>query len=83
MNKKRLIIVFTMLMVFFNSCNQYQKILKSSDLDFKFDKAVEFFESEEYIKAFPLFDELLLLYRGTDRAEQIYYYYSVCVSKIF
>ena len=78
MNKKRLIIVFTTLMIFFNSCNQYQKILKSSDLDFKFDKAVEFFESEEYIKAFPLFDELLLLYRGTDKAEQIYYYYSVC-----
>ena len=43
MIKKRLIIVFILLMIFFNSCNQYQKILKSSDLDYKFDKAVELF----------------------------------------
>lgn len=66
-----------LLLVLLCSCNEYQKILKSSDLDFKFDKAVELFQDEEYVKAFPLFDELLLLYRGTDKAEQIYYYYSI------
>ena len=44
-------------------------------LDYKYEKAIEFFDNEEYVKAFPLFDELLLLYRGTDKAEEIYYYY--------
>ena len=60
------------------SCNEYQKILKSSDLDFKYKKAVDFFENKDYLKAFPIFDELLLLYKGTDNAEQLYYYYSMC-----
>lgn len=59
-----------------SSCSDYQKILKSHDLDYKYTQAVSLFEDEEYIKAFPLFDELLLLYRGTDKAENIYYYYS-------
>ena len=58
-----------------SSCSEYQKVLKSTDLDFKYEQAVKLFDDEEYIKAFPLFDELLLLYRGTDKAETVYYYY--------
>ena len=77
MYKKYNFLFSILLIVLMYSCNEYQKILKSSDLDFKFDKAVELFHDEEYVKAFPLFDELLLLYRGTDKAEQIYYYYSI------
>ena len=77
MIKKHFLLFSIILIVLLNSCNEYQKILKSSDLDFKFDKAVELFQNQEYVKAFPLFDELLLLHRGTDKAEQIYYYYSM------
>ena len=77
MINKYILLFSIMLIILLNSCNDYQKILKSSDLDFKYDKAVELFYNEEYVKAFPLFDELLFLYRGTDKAEQIYYYYSL------
>jgi len=77
MIKKYILLFSIMQIILLNSCNEYQKILKSSDLDFKYDKAVELFHNEEYVKAFPLFDELLFLHRGTDKAEQIYYYYSV------
>ena len=65
-----------LLVMLLASCSGYQKILKSTDLDYKYKQAVTFYENKEYIKAFPLFDELLLLYRGTDRAEDVYYYYS-------
>ena len=77
MIKRQFFLFYLLLIVFFCSCNEYQKILKSTDLDFKFNKAVELFDNGEFVKAFPLFDELLLLFRGTDKAEQIYYYYSV------
>lgn len=77
MIKKRILLLSVLLFVLMSSCNEYQKILKSNDLDYKFKKAVELFQNEEYVKAFPLFDELLLLHRGTDKAEQIYYYYSI------
>ena len=60
MNKKHILLISILIIVLLNSCNEYQKILKSSNLDFKFDKAVELFQNEEYLKAFPLFDELLL-----------------------
>lgn len=76
MTKKSIFYLISILSTVLISCNGYQKILKSGDLDFKYDQAIKFYEAEEYVKAFPLFDELLLLYRGTDKAENIYYYYS-------
>lgn len=72
---KKSILILSVLLVVLESCGNYQKILKSDDLDFKYKKAVEFYNEGEYIKAFPLFDELLLLHRGTDKAENTYYYY--------
>lgn len=75
MTNKSILILSVLLSVVLSSCGNYQKILKSDDLDYKYAKAVEFYENEEYIKAFPLFDELLLLHRGTDKAENTYYYY--------
>lgn len=68
--------LWVLLILLFSSCGSYQELLKSNDLDYKFEQAVQLFENEEYIKAFPVFDELLLLYRGTDKAEDVYYYYS-------
>jgi len=75
MTKIKLIQLLAVITLILSSCSGYQKILKSRDLDYKYEKAIEFFDNEEYVKAFPLFDELLLLYRGTDKAEEIYYYY--------
>lgn len=59
-----------------SSCSEYQKVLKSTDLDYKFRKALEYYEKEKYVKAFPLFDELLNLYRGTSKAQDVYFYYA-------
>lgn len=57
-------------------CSEYQQVLKSTDLSYKYDKAVQYYEAEEYNKAYPIFDELLSLYRGTRRAEKVYWYYA-------
>lgn len=59
-----------------SSCGEYQEVLKSKDLDFKFQKAVEYYESGSYNKAFPIFDELITLYRGTHKAQEVYFYYA-------
>ena len=58
------------------SCGEYQEVLKSKDLDFKFGKAVEYYEASEYNKAYPIFDELITLYRGTEKAQEVYFYYA-------
>lgn len=61
------------------ACSEYQKILKSPDLDLKFEKAKVYFNDQKYDKAYPLFDELVQLYRGTTKSEEVYYYYAACL----
>lgn len=62
----------------FASCSEYQKLLKSSDYELKFEKAKEYYEKEDYARAIALFDELLTIYKGTSKAEDIFYYYAYC-----
>ena len=58
------------------SCSKYQKLLKSSDMDFKYTEALKYYDDEKYEKAMALFEELIPLFRGTDRAEKVYYCYN-------
>ena len=73
---KELSVVFVLLIVVLTSCGDYNKILKSTDYEFKYKKAIEYYEEGEYVKAAGLFQELVNIYRGTSRADQIYYFYA-------
>lgn len=70
----------TLLVLFFamglGSCNDFNKIVKSTDVEYKYKKAVEYYEAKDYIRSSTLFKELLGFYRGTSRADKIYYYYA-------
>lgn len=68
-----LIIVCTLI---FTSCNTYNRLLKSSDFELKYSKAVEYYSKKNYVKALPLLEELMTVYRGTAKAEQVSYYYA-------
>lgn len=65
------IIVFVLVL---SSCSGYEKLLKSSDYKLKFDKAVEYYEDGDYIRASRLFDQIATIYRGTTKADTVYYY---------
>lgn len=58
------------------SCSKYQKILKSSDLNLKFEKAVMYYEKDDYNRALPLLEELSTAFRGSAKAEEVNYYYA-------
>lgn len=60
--------------ILFTSCGEYQKLLKSSDNELKYDKAVDYFNAKKYTKAVYLFDEITPVFRGTDRSELILNY---------
>ena len=64
------------LSVLLSSCGNYNKIVKSTDYEFKYKKAVEYYEDGEYVRAGTLFQELVNIYRGTSRADKIYYFYA-------
>jgi len=60
------------------SCSHYQQVLKSDDLDYKYQEATKYYDEGEYFKALSLYEELISLYRGLGKAEEIYYYYAYC-----
>jgi outer membrane protein assembly factor BamD len=67
-----------LLLVFLCSCDHFNKILKSTDYDLKFTKAKEYYEKENWTKASQLFEELIPVVKGTDRSEEVYFYYTWC-----
>lgn len=69
--------IFILLVVFSTSC-KYQKLLKSTDNKAKFENAKEYYEQENYAKAMTLFEQLIPIYRGTEKGEEISYYFAYC-----
>jgi outer membrane protein assembly factor BamD len=59
------------------SCaNEHNKLLKSNDQDKKYEVAVAALEKKDYFHASQLFENLLLYYRGRQKAESVAYYYA-------
>lgn len=57
---------------------KFNKLVKSGDLEAKYAAAIKYFDKEDYSKAIILFEELMSVYRGTAKAEEIHYYYAYC-----
>jgi outer membrane protein assembly factor BamD len=70
-----LILFFT---ITFASCDGYNRLLKSSNYELKLERANAYYKKGNYVKASALFEELIPVYKGTDKAEEIYYYFSYC-----
>ncbi|MFW5890108.1 MAG: outer membrane protein assembly factor BamD [Marinilabiliaceae bacterium] len=69
-------LLFFLAIVLLASCSEYQKILKSTDYDLKYEKGLEYFEEGDYMRASTLFEELISVYMGTSRAEEAHYKYA-------
>lgn len=62
--------------IVFVSCSKHQKLLKSTDNELKYEKAIEYYEEGDYYRALQVFEQLIPVYRGTNKAEKLYYYYA-------
>ncbi|PCJ65491.1 MAG: outer membrane protein assembly factor BamD [Bacteroidetes bacterium] len=58
------------------SCSNYQKLIKSGTPIEKFEAAKKYYKDKDYIRALPLFEELLGVYYGKKEREEIYYLYA-------
>jgi outer membrane protein assembly factor BamD len=76
MNVKYRLILSGLLLFFAVSCGKYQKLLKSTDNDLKYTKAMAYYEQGDYYRALQLFDQLIPIVRGTEKAELMHYYYA-------
>ena len=59
--KVRIFVIGLLVLAGVSSCGDFNKIVKSTDYEFKHKKAIEFFEQGDYVKAGTLFQELVKL----------------------
>lgn len=64
------------LVVIVTSCGEYQKVLKSTDYEYKYKKAREYYDAEQYAKSVTLYEELVPIFSGTSKAAEAYYYFA-------
>jgi outer membrane protein assembly factor BamD len=55
-------------------CGEYEKILKSKDYAMKYDKGLEYYNTEEFVKSATIFDQVVNIFRGTLKADTVKYY---------
>jgi outer membrane protein assembly factor BamD len=74
------IIIIIVLLVFVSACNNYKKLMKSTDYEKKYEKALAYFnrgKKNDYLRAQTLFEELRTIFKATDKAEHVVYYYAM------
>ncbi len=72
----RIFLILILLLFIAYSC-KFQRILKSDDHELKYRKAIEYYEEGDYDRAIRLFSEVITIYRGTAKAEDINYYFAM------
>jgi len=73
---KKIKLLLVALVFIFAGCGEYNKIVKSKDNEFKYKKALEYYEKRDYNRAATLFHDIVGKFRGTSSAANVYYYYA-------
>ncbi len=69
--RQLLILLLSSVLLF--SCSDFNKALKSTDLDYKAEVAEKYYAEGSYDRAIPLLEELIVLTRGSARSERMNY----------
>ena len=75
----RSVVLALLSVLILTSCsNQFNKVLKSNDSEYKLKKADEYYAKKKYNYAGQLYLELFSVFKGTDKFEDLYYKYAYC-----
>jgi outer membrane protein assembly factor BamD len=72
---KNLLYTF-LLIAFFSSCSEYQRAIKSEDVEFKTAVATKKYEKGKYHKAIRLFEQVSPVLKGKPQSENVFYMFS-------
>ena len=75
---RRLIIGFLFCLICCASCSEFNRVLKSTDNEMKYEVAMDYFDRKDYNRALQLFDLLQNSFRGTPKGEMIAYRTAMC-----
>jgi len=63
------------------SCSQFEKLRKSSDYHLKYRKAFEYYNAGDFVRAGQLFDDIVSIFSGTNKADTVAYYQAMSYFK--
>jgi outer membrane protein assembly factor BamD len=73
-----LIVIFGLGITMLMSCNGFEKVKRSSDVNYKFAMANKYYDHSDFLKARDLFEGLMPVMKGTKNFEPMYYKFAMC-----
>ena len=70
---KKNIIITLLAATVLSSCGEYNKLLKSTDYEYKYEAAKNYFAKGQYNRSATLLNELITILKGGDKAEESLY----------
>ena len=70
---KKYIAIALLAGAFFTSCGEYNRVLKSTDYEYKYEAAKSYFGKGQYNKASTILEELITILKGTEDAQESLY----------
>ena len=70
---KKNILITLLAALLLSSCGEYNKLLKSTDYEYKYEATKNYFAKGQYNRAATLLNELIAILKGTDKAEESLY----------
>lgn len=71
--KRNIWVLPLLAMLLLSSCGEYNKLLKSTDYEYKYEAAKSYFAKGQYSRSVTLLNELITILKGTDKAEESLY----------
>ena len=71
-----------LLVVLFSGCSEYSRILKSTDVDEKYEYAKMYYSQGKYTRAATLLTDVVPIFRGTEKAEEALYLLAMSYFKL-
>ena len=75
---KKNIIITLLAAIILSSCGQYNRLLKSKDYEYKYEAAKAYYAKGQYNRAATLLNDLVLVLKATDKAEESVYLLGLC-----
>lgn len=82
MQLRKLLLGLSILTILFSGCSEYSKILKSTDIDEKYEYAKMYYSQGRYTRSATLLTDVVPIYRGTEKAEEALYLLAMSYFKL-
>lgn len=78
MNYRKILLGIPFILLCCTACNEFDRILKSTDNDMKYEVAMDYYDRKDYNHALQLFDLLQNAFRSTPKGEFVAYRTAMC-----